>query len=175
MSHDINNRRTKIVATLGPASLRPDTIAAMLRAGMNVVRLNTSHGTISDHVAAVRLVREVAAEEDRAVAVLMDLGGPKLRSGPTLEGAIEIVTGSEVSLVYEHAPSTPERITVEYPRLTQDVLAGHRVLLDDGNIELEVVRVDPEGLVCRVMYGGLLGPNKGVAFPGSTLTLPALT
>jgi pyruvate kinase len=80
-----------------------------------------------------------------------------------------------VLLVYGHGPSAPERITVEYPRLTQDVLAGHRILLDDGKIELEVEHVSPEGLRCRVIHGELLGPNKGVAFPASSLTLPALT
>ncbi|MEX1103860.1 MAG: pyruvate kinase, partial [Dehalococcoidia bacterium] len=151
------------------------TVAAMVRAGMDVARLNTSHGTIEEHVRAVALVREVSAAEGKPVAVLMDLGGPKLRTGPTDGGAIDIQTGSEVHLVYEAGACSPQRITVEYPRLTEDVLAGHRVLLDDGNIELEVEQASADGLRCRVIHGGPLGPNKGVAFPGSNLTLPALT
>jgi pyruvate kinase len=175
MNRDGRLRRTKIVATLGPASLRPETVGAMLRAGMDVVRLNTSHGTIDEHVRACELVRKVSLDESKPVAVLMDLGGPKLRTGRTAGGPIEIKTGAEVYLAYEHGPSTPQRITVEYPRLSQDVLAGHRVLIDDGNIELEVEQVTEGGLRCHVIHGGLLGPKKGVAFPNSTLTLPAIT
>ncbi len=147
----------------------------MMRAGMDVARLNTSHGTIEEHVRAVDLIRTVAAEEGKPVAVLMDLGGPKLRTGPTAGGEVAIATGSEVMLAYGEEPTTANAIWVEYPRLTQDVLAGHRILLDDGNLELEVQQVTGDQLRCRVIHGGPLGPNKGVSFPQSNLTLPALT
>ncbi len=169
-------RRTKIVATLGPASLHRDTIAAMIRAGMDVARLNTSHGTLEGHAHAAALVREVAAEEGRHVAVLMDLAGPKLRTGETeFTRTLELVPGHEIRLVNYPVAGTESLLTVEYSRLTEDVQVGERVLLDDGHIELEVVRSSPEGVDCRVVAGGSLGPRKGVSFPGTNLTTPALT
>jgi pyruvate kinase len=169
-------RHTKIVCTLGPASLRRETVAAMLRAGMDVARLNTSHGTIDEHIAALELVREVAGAEGKPVAVLMDLGGPKLRTGKTADGRpIDLSVGEEIRLTNDPVPVTEGLVSVEYPRLTEDVLAGEHVLLDDGNIELQVTHVSPDGLECRVVHGGLLGQRKGVSFPHSNLTLPAVT
>ena len=169
-------RRTKIVCTLGPASSHPETIAAMLRAGMDVVRLNTSHGTMEEHLDSVQLVRRISAEERKPVGILMDLSGPKLRTG-VLDGALplELLAGRSVDVTNKPVACTADRIMVEYPRLTQDVLAGDRVLLDDGKIELEVTRVEPESLTCRVLTGGLLGAHKGVSFPHTNLTMPALT
>jgi pyruvate kinase len=169
-------RHTKIVCTLGPASLRRETVAAMLRAGMDVARLNTSHGTIDEHIAALELVREVAGAEGKPVGVLMDLGGPKLRTGKTADGRpIDLSVGEEIRLTNDPVPVTEGLVSVEYPRLTEDVLAGEHVLLDDGNIELQVTHVSPDGLECRVVHGGLLGQRKGVSFPHSNLTLPAVT
>ena len=169
-------RRTKIVCTLGPASLKGEVIAAMIAAGMDVVRLNTSHGTLDGHVAAIDLVREVARASGKPVAILMDLSGPKLRTGETEFGrALELIAGREVRLRNHNLPGNEQVVSVEYSRLTEDVQAGERVLLDDGKIELEVLRASPEGLDCRVLTGGLLGPHKGVSFPATNLTTPALT
>ncbi|MGI8927660.1 MAG: pyruvate kinase [Tepidiformaceae bacterium] len=169
-------RRTKIVCTLGPASLRPETIAAMIRADMDVARLNTSHCTIAEHLHAVEVVREVAAAEKKPVAVLFDLGGPKLRTGATEGGRpLELQAGAAIQLTSESVTGSEARISVEYPRLAEDVRAGDRVLIDDGDIELQVEQVTAAGLDCRVVFGGLLGPRKGVSFPASTLTMPALT
>ncbi|MGE5594856.1 MAG: pyruvate kinase [Hyphomicrobiales bacterium] len=169
-------RRTKIVCTLGPASLRRETLVAMLRAGMDVARLNTSHGTIDQHLEAVKLVRQVAAEERRPVAVLMDLGGPKLRTGMMANGiAVDLAVGDAIRLTPKPVEGTKELIHVECPGLTEDVRAGDRVLIDDGKIELEVTHVDAGGLDTRVLVGGVLGSRKGVSFPHSTLTAPAVT
>jgi pyruvate kinase len=169
-------RRTKIVCTLGPASSHRETIAAMMRAGMDVVRLNTSHGTLEGHIDAIRLVRQVADEVEKPVAILMDLSGPKLRTGLNeFDRAIELLPGKEVRLTNQDVAGNEEVIPVEYARLTEDVLAGERVLLDDGKIELEVLRSSPEGLDCRVLSGGLLSSHKGVSFPATNLTTPALT
>jgi pyruvate kinase len=169
-------RRTKIVCTLGPASLRPETIAAMLRAGMDVVRLNTSHGTMAEHLDSVKLVRKVSREERKPVGILMDLSGPKLRTGPTRGGhPLDLEFGSTVHLTNKPVEGAGGLFTVEYPRLTEDVRMGDHVLLDDGKIELEVTAVSPDGLDCRVLLGGLLGPHKGVSFPQTNLTMPALT
>ncbi len=169
-------RRTKIVCTLGPASNTRETIAAMLRAGMDVARLNTSHGTIAEHLAVLALVREVAEAEGKPVAVLMDLGGPKSRTGVTATGEpILLTTGDRVLLTAEEGLTTAQRVTIEYARLTEDVRAGERVLLDDGNLELEVMQVTGDGLECGVIHGGLLASRKGVSFPHSNLTMPAIT
>ncbi len=169
-------RKTKIVCTLGPASLHRETLAAMIRAGMDIARLNTSHGTLQEHVNTVSLVREVAAEAGRTVGVLMDLSGPKLRTGGTEFGRVlELKIGGEIRLTNHPVPGTEQLLTVEYPRLTQDVRAGERVLIDDGKIELEVLLASPDGLDCRVLSGGFLGSHKGVSFPLTNLTTPALT
>lgn len=169
-------RRTKIVCTLGPASARRETVVAMVRAGMDVARLNTSHGTMTEHLEMVRLVREVSTAEGKPVGILMDLAGPKLRTGETRGGApIQLEPGAVTRLTNTALSGDASAFSVEYPRLVEDVRAGDRVLLDDGNIELEVEHVESDGLICRVVAGGLLGANKGVSFPNTTLTMPALT
>ena len=119
-------RRTKIVATLGPASLERDILAGMIRAGLDVARLNTSHGDLDSHVRAVALVREVSAAEKRHVAVLMDLGGPKIRTGATPEGLPLILeTGSTLTLTGPSAEAcTPGRVSIDYTRLREDVAPG---------------------------------------------------
>ena len=169
-------RRTKIVCTLGPASSTAETIAAMVRAGMDVVRLNTSHGTMDEHIATVKLVRAVAAAERKQVGILMDLSGPKLRTGETEAGRnLVLEIGARTQLTNSPVVGTESRFTVEYPRLMEDVLAGDRVLLDDGKMELVVHSVSDAGLDCGVISGGLLGSHKGVSFPNTNLTMPALT
>src|SRR6187399_82239 len=118
-------RRTKIVCTLGPASLHRETVAAMIRAGMDVARLNTSHGTLESHVEALNLVREVSLECGKPIGVLMDLSGPKLRTGETeFDRALELVAGREVRLTNRDVPGSEQLLAVEYPRLTEDVMAG---------------------------------------------------
>ena len=164
------------MATLGPASLDRGVLAAMIRAGMDVARLNTSHGTLESHASAAALVREVAAEEGRHVGVLMDLSGPKLRTGETMDNLpIALVAGGRVRLVNHPVPGTSQLLTVEYPRLYEDVQPGEAVLLDDGQVELSVEEASDAGLDCRVVVGGQLGSHKGVSFPHTNLTTPALT
>jgi pyruvate kinase len=169
-------RRAKIVCTLGPASWDEGTLSAMVEAGMDVARLNTSHGTMEEHLQVCALVRRVSARLQKPVAVLLDLGGPKLRTGPTTGGKpVDLVAGTTVRLTTEHVEASSLMLTVEYPRLLEDVAAGDPVLLDDGQIELVVTRVAADGVECFVKYGGQLGPNKGVSFPESNLTTPILT
>ena len=169
-------RHTKIVCTLGPASLHPDTLSAMIRAGMDVARLNTGHGTLEEHVRATAAVREAAANAGKPVAVLMDLGGPKLRTGPTAGGRLlELAAGKTIRLTQRLVEGTEDLVTVDYARLTEDLVPGDHILLDDGNLELQVERVDNSGLDCLVLAGGLLGPQKGVNFPHSNLSTSALT
>jgi pyruvate kinase len=127
----------------------------MIRAGMDVVRLNTSHGTMESHVQAIELVRAVSAEVGKPIAILMDLSGPKLRTGETeYARTLELVAGRDIRLTNSEVPGNEQVLPVEYPRLTEDVMAGERVLIDDGKIELEVLKSTPDGLDCRVLTGG---------------------
>ncbi len=148
----------------------------MIHAGMDVARLNTSHGVIKEHQRSVALVRECAEKAGKPVAVLMDLGGPKLRTGPSTGGRpLNLQTGHTIRLTTRHVDGTEENLTIDYPRLLDDVHTGDSVLLDDGRIELQVLREIDDSLECLVTVGGILAPNKGVAFPASDLTTPALT
>lgn len=172
----MNARRTKIVATLGPASSPPDRLEALIRAGADVVRLNTSHGDLEGHVALVGRVREVAAKVGKHVGVLMDLSGPKLRTGPRPGGPLHLRDGDNVELSNDPGEMGTGRVFVPYPHLAKDIQPGERVLLDDGNIALRVEGVTSGGrLACSVVHGGSLTANKGIAFPDSDLQLSALT
>lgn len=169
-------RFTKIVATLGPASLNAETLRAMIDAGMNVARLNTSHGSLHQHQEAVQLVRECAKECGRTIGVLMDLAGPKLRTGPTEDGrALNLVAGNEILLTPSRVDGTEDLLSIDYPTLLQDVRAGDPILLDDGNVELRVEAVLDGVVECRIRFGGLVLPNRGVAMPESELSMPSLT
>ena len=148
----------------------------MIRAGMDVARLNTSHGTIAYHIEVCSRVRMAAGAENKPVAVLLDLGGPKLRTGDVGEsGPAHLAGGSLVRVVSGTGVSTETRISIDYPSLYDDVADGDPILLDDGAIELTVIERSSEGLVCRVLFGGTLGGHRGVALPATRLTLPSLT
>lgn len=172
----MNRRRTKIVCTLGPASFDEGVVARMVRAGMDVARLNTSHGTLEEHGQAIRTIRRVAATEGKLLGVLLDLGGPKLRTGPLRNGQpLWLHEGQVVRVTSAAVECDADCISVNYARLGEDILPGHRVLLDDGTIALETIRAVDGGIECRVLNDGVLEGNQGVAFPQSTLVLPALT
>ncbi len=170
-------RRTKIVCTLGPTSDDRDTIRGMIQAGMNVARLNFSHGTHEDHAAAIRHVREVAKEEDRPVTILQDLQGPKIRVGEVEGGGVLIHEGNAIVLTTEpmDGPGTADRVYVDYPSLAEDVDPGGRILLDDGLLELQVESVHNGEVYTRVRVGGPLRSNKGVNLPNVRTSVPSLT
>ncbi len=169
-------RNTKIVCTLGPASNTREKVAALLEAGMDVVRLNFSHGRHEDLEALIATVREAAAAADRQVPIIADLQGPKIRTSRLPEGKpIELADGATVSLVPGEGLSTPDRVVIDYPRLADEVRAGERVLLADGAVEMEITGVENGEVRCRVVHGGTLGERKGVNLPGSALSLPSLT
>ena len=144
-------RRTKIVATIGPASREPEMLERVVRAGANVLRLNFSHGTHEEHAKVVREAREIEQRLGRPLALLQDLSGPKIRTGKMASGAIELETGGHVTITTtEEVEGTPELISTTYEPLSRDVKEGDRILLDDGNLELRVVgashgRVEAEG------------------------------
>ncbi|HSR44658.1 MAG TPA: pyruvate kinase [Acidimicrobiia bacterium] len=168
-------RQTKIIATLGPAVASGEAISALVGAGMNVARLNFSHGNHENHRRFVEWVRAAAAEHSRPVAILQDIQGPKLRVGSFPGGSCDLPTGSEVVLVSADKEATPGTIPIDYPYLLNDVEVGEPVLLADGLIRLEVVERMPDGLRSRVIEGGVLFGQKGVAFPDTQLQVPAVT
>lgn len=168
-------RKTKIVATLGPACASYERIRELVAAGMDVARLNFSHGDYKTHRQFADWVRAAAEEEKRVVAVLQDVQGPKIRVGTFPGGACELATGSEVRLIAGEGEGDRDTVYVNYPYLVEDIQPGERVVLADGQIRLEVIGHAPHGLRATVLIGGTLGDHKGVAFPQSELRLPAIT
>jgi pyruvate kinase len=167
--------KTKIVATIGPASDSPEVLEQLLLAGMNVVRLNFSHGDFSGHGGTIARVRAAAAAVGRRVAIMADLPGPKMRIGKFAEEPVQLVPGGTFTLTTEDIPGTRQRASVSFPQLPASVRPGDRLFLNDGYIELAVVQVDGPDVVCRVQVGGELRSRKGVNLPGIDLGISAFT
>jgi len=170
-------RRTKIVSTLGPATDDPAVLERLILAGVNVVRLNFSHGAPEDHRRRAELVREFARKHQRFVAVLGDLQGPKIRIARFQEGKISLAVGDHFILdaSLERDAGNQERVGIDYKALPQDCNAGDLLLLDDGRVVLEVVSIDGPCIHCRVTVAGTLSNNKGINRQGGGLSAPALT
>ena len=169
-------RATKIVATLGPASSDPTTLEAMISAGVNVVRLNFSHGTAQDHIDRAEMVREAARRMGREVAIMADLQGPKIRVGRFAHGKVNLVNGAPFVLdAARTEPGDENGVGLDYKELPRDVQAGDVLLLNDGLIVLEVDRVLGAAVHTHVVVGGELSNNKGINKQGGGLTAPALT
>ena len=168
-------RSTKIVATLGPASSGPVVLERMFRAGVDVVRLNFSHGTVEDHMKLAALVRESCRNTGRTVGIMGDLQGPKIRIGRFKDGKVALKPGDAFILDADCELGDERRVGLDYKELPQDVRADDVLLLDDGRIEFEVERVSGGEIHCRVRHGGVLSNNKGINRRGGGLTAPALT
>lgn len=172
-----NPRRTKIVATVGPATLKPDVLRRLIEAGANTLRLNFSHGTQQDHQQAIRLIRQTAFELNQPVGILQDLQGPKIRLGKFACGKIELKNGDPYILTSRQVECDQNIGYVSYNKLAEEVPPNATILLDDGRVEMRVVKIDQENqdLHCEVVVGGVLSSNKGVNFPGVFLSIKALT
>ena len=168
-------RSTKIVATLGPASSSPEALGALIAAGVDVVRLNFSHGTADDHRARAKLVRELSQQHRRPVGILVDLQGPKIRVGKFTDGKITLNKGDTFILDAACKLGNQERVGLDYPELPNDVQAGDVLLLDDGRVVLNVTAVNGPEIHTRVAVGGPLSNNKGINRKGGGLSAPALT
>ncbi|MFN2168729.1 MAG: pyruvate kinase, partial [Anaerolineae bacterium] len=166
--------RTKIVCTIGPASREPDTLVQLIRAGMNVARLNMSHGDRDFHASNVKRVREAASRVGRPVAVLVDLQGPKLRVGQMGDGVL-LPAGSQVVLTTEDVVASPEKVPVQFKRLPLAVRPGDPILLDDGLLELVVRGITDVAVTCQVVTGGMLTSNKGMNLPKADLSIASIT
>src|SRR5262245_24006781 len=168
-------KRTKIVCTIGPASSSSTLIERLMRAGMNVARLNLSHGTPHDHAQIMATVRRVAQRLAVPVAVLMDLPGPKYRIGPLKGGSVILNKGARLVLTTRAVEGDAQEVPVNLPTLPRDVREGNSVLLDDGAMQLKVERASRSDVICRVIVGGTLTPGRGVVVPGMRTSGPFLT
>ncbi len=172
-----SRRKTKIVATIGPATSDPEVLRELILAGATTLRLNFSHGTYDDHLKNIRSIRQVSYELNRPVAILQDLQGPKIRLGKFADGAIDLKKGDPFTLTSNPMAGTQSMSWITYEPLAQEVPEGSTILLDDGKVEMKVDRVDKAAgeLHCTVVVGGILSNNKGVNFPGVYLSVKALT
>ncbi len=168
-------RRTKIIATIGPASRSPRVLRGLIEAGVDVIRLNFSHGGHEEHAETITLIRDLADGLDRPVAILADLAGPKIRIGEFEGGGVSLATGERFVLTARPGRGTAHRVSVNYAGLAEDVRPGESILLNDGLMELKVEEVNGPDVHCRVVVGGELTSHKGVTLPMTTLRLPSLT
>ena len=167
--------RTKIVCTIGPASDRAETLSDLMQAGMDVARLNLSHGGQAYHGENIRRIRRVAREVGKPVAILVDLQGPKLRVGRVAGDSISLQAGQTLILTSDEASAGPQRVPVQFKGLPQAVKSGHHIFIDDGLLELVVEDVTDCVSPCRVGTGGVPQSNKGMNLPQADLSIPAIT
>ena len=168
-------RRTKIVATQGPATSTPEVLDAMIAAGVDVFRLNFSHGSHESHAESMRAIKEAIARSGRHVAVMGDLCGPKIRVGHFEKGSIELVEGSRVTITVRKVMGHDGLIPSEYEELAKDVKPGDRILMADGTRELRVVSVDDTEVLCDVVRGGVISDRKGINLPNVAISTPSFT
>ena len=168
-------RCTKIVATIGPSSRDEPVIQRLLEAGVNVARLNFSHGTQDDHALMYKRLREASEKLGQPVTILMDMQGPKIRTGNIKNGQVELQSGQQLTLTTEPILGDEKTVPVDFPQLIQSVKPGNRILLDDGNLELAVTSVSSDRVETRVVLGGALKSHKGVNLPGAVLDIPGFT
>lgn len=168
-------RRAKIIATLGPASSDKSTIKNLLIAGMDVARINFSHGDHQSHSLVIKTLRETARELNRPITILGDLSGPKIRTGELVSGPIQLVQGNQLILTTEKVSGTDELVPVNFADLPISVSVGGRILLDDGRLELVVKKIKGKQVITEVVQGGLLKSHKGINLPGAKLSIDPLT
>lgn len=168
-------KSTKIVATIGPASSHGPLLSDMIAAGLNVARLNFSHGSHEEHAARVKLVRAAGKRAGKRVAILQDLGGPKIRIGDFADGPVTLVPGARFTLTTEKVAGTVSKTYINYPMLPREVKRGMSIMINDGKIRLSVESITKTDVVCRVVVGGEVSNRKGVNVPGANLSIRSLT
>ena len=168
-------RRAKIVCTLGPATSTPEKVAALISAGMNMARLNLSHGKTSDHEKSLAMVRDAAASAGRTIAVLADLQGPKIRLTRFSDGPHELARGDIFTITTDDIEGSKERVGTTYKGLPGDCSKGDRILIDDGKVTVEVIEVSHNDVTTRVIEPGIVSNNKGINLPGVAVSVPALS
>lgn len=167
--------KTKIVATIGPACSSKEVLAKMIQEGMTVARLNFSHGDHKDHEDVIKIIRAIDGEMNTHTAILADLSGPKLRVGSLSSDEVELKMGAELRMTSDEIIGDVNRVMVSYPNLTRDVKPGETILLDDGKLRVEVIKIEGNDIVTKVTQSGMLKPRKGVNLPDTKISLPCLT
>lgn len=174
--HSSKDSLTKIIATIGPACSQKDTLRKMIIEGLDVCRLNFSHGSHKDHENAIKTINELNEELEANIAILVDLQGPKLRVGEIENNRLELAEGSSIKFVTKRCVGNAEKVSMSYQHFPIDVMPGESVLVDDGKIKLEVVETNRKDTVkLKVISGGILSSNKGVNLPNTKISLPSLT
>ena len=168
-------KNTKIICTIGPSSQKPEILKEMIVAGMNVARLNFSHGSYEEQEMKLRMIREAAQELQLPVATLLDTKGPEIRIRDFKEGKVTLKEGQIFTLTTREVEGTNEKVAISYKNLPKDVKKGTKILIDDGLIEMEVKEVTEEEIICRVINGGEVSNKKGVNVPGADLTMPFIS
>ena len=168
-------RKAKIVCTIGPSSSSYERITGLVKAGMDIARLNFSHGTHAGHKKIIEVIRSVSQDLNKHIAILQDLQGPKIRVGHFTDGQVTLSPGASFTLTTRDIPGSTNIASVSYPSFAKDVKSGDTVLLDDGLISLKVSEIHGEDVLCKVLYGGILSDHKGLNLPGNILSVAALT
>lgn len=168
-------RKTKIVCTIGPASEKPEILRALMKNGVNVIRLNLSHGDHQEHARRISLIKKIRKELNIPVAILIDTKGPEIRIGKFKKGQVELVEGQDFTITTEDIVGDETKVSISYKGIIDDLQKGDIILLDDGLIELRVEQVQGNEVRCKVINGGILGNQKGVNIPGVSIGLPAIT
>jgi len=172
----LSYNRTKIVATMGPASTNKDILLSMIKAGVNVCRLNFSHGRPSDHQKTIDTIREINEQYKVNVGILADLQGPKIRIGLVKDGGIHLVNGTQIHITTQECIGDDNRIYITYETFPQDVRPNEIILLDDGKIQMRVIETNrKDSVLCEVVHGGILTSRKGVTLPNTKVSIPSLT
>src|SRR4051794_20750475 len=170
------NRRAKIICTIGPSCSTEAALRQLVQVGMDVARLNFSHGSHQDHARHIETLRRVAAEEDKTICILQDLQGPKIRTGALKDHRpVTLESGGQVTITTHDVDGTSKIISTTFKGLADEVKAGTCILLSDGIIELRVTNVVGDDIECTVINGGMLGENQGINLSGAALSIPALT
>ncbi|MGE3917389.1 MAG: pyruvate kinase, partial [Hyphomicrobiaceae bacterium] len=168
-------RKAKIIATLGPASSDPAMIEKLFDAGADVFRLNFSHGTKEDHKRRLEIIRELEKRKGRPIGVLQDLQGPKIRIGTLKAGPVTLVRGEELELRLDREPGDAHSVALPHPEVFENMMPGHRIMIDDGKLQLECVGLGNDRIRARVVVGGVLSDRKGVNLPQTELSISPLT
>lgn len=168
-------KRTKIIATIGPASRSKEMIWKLHQAGANIFRLNFSHGSHEDHKKVIDWIRELNQEHGTDIAMLQDLQGPKIRVNEVENGGVPITPGDTIQIAVDGAIGTSKKVSTTYTGIVNDVKVGDAILIDDGNLELKVTETSPEAVTCEVIYGGILKSRKGINLPNTAISEPSLT
>jgi pyruvate kinase len=172
----LNYNRTKIVATMGPASAKKDVLLAMIKAGVNICRLNFSHGRAQDHKEVIDTIRAINEQYKTNVGILADLQGPKIRIGLVKDGGIHLVNGTRINITTHECIGDDNQIYITYETFPQDVQRNEIILLDDGKIQMKVIETNRlDTVVCEIIHGGILTSRKGVNLPNTKVSIPSLT